>query len=82
MTLYSAGEIVVREYTPIVSIFNRNDQNHHLLLMVKIYSNGKMTQYLSTIQTGKYSWQGNIRNTWTVSLTFDDIIPIPPSVSV
>ena len=62
-SLYSAGERVVREYTPIVNIFDRNDQNQHLLLMVKIYSHGKMTQYLSTIQTGKYSWQGHIRNT-------------------
>ena len=49
----SAGETVVREYTPVVNILDSNRvQNKHLILMVKIYPDGKMTQYLSGIQTG------------------------------
>ncbi|CAI8002137.1 Cytochrome b5 reductase 4 [Geodia barretti] len=44
------GETVVREYTPAVSIVDSNKE--HLKLMIKIYPEGKMTQYLSTIQTG------------------------------
>ena len=52
MIIYFAGETVVREYTPIVNPVDKDSK--HLMLMIKIYSHGKMTQYLSTIHAGKF----------------------------
>ena len=48
------GETIVREYTPVVK-FDK-DENHRLMLMVKLYPHGKMTQYLSTIKAGIYMY--------------------------
>jgi cytochrome-b5 reductase len=47
------GENVIREYTPIVNIMDpRPVSNDCLMLMIKIYPRGKMTQHLSTVKTG------------------------------
>ena len=45
----------MREYTPIVYIVgNDGAKSCDLMLMIKLYSHGKMTRYLSTITPGMY----------------------------
>ena len=47
------GEYVEREYTPIVHWGKSNKAGRNLLLMIKMYPNGKMTQHLSTLRVGR-----------------------------
>jgi hypothetical protein len=47
------GEYVEREYTPIVHWGKSNKAGRNLLLMIKMYPNGKMTQHLSTLKVGR-----------------------------
>ena len=45
-----------REYTPIVHL-GKSNGGGDLLLMIKIYPYGKMTQHLASIKVGMYiSW--------------------------
>ena len=56
ISLYFTGEYLEREYTPIVD-FNESssDTSDTLKLIIKMYSSGKMTQHLSTINVGTYT---------------------------
>lgn len=48
------GETVIREYTPVVNMTDSStEQQHQLMLMIKIYSHGKMTQHLSKVKIGE-----------------------------
>ena len=49
-----AGESVEREYTPLLRFGDSiSGCSNTLMLMIKIYPYGKMTQHLSTIKIGK-----------------------------
>ena len=54
-TSLTAGELVEREYTPVVPLLSSGQclSQSDLLLMIKIYPYGKMTQYLATVNIGE-----------------------------
>lgn len=49
---FIVGEIVEREYTPIVHFGESSHDSSYLKLMIKIYPKGKMTQHLATTKVG------------------------------
>ena len=51
-----ANNELIRSYTPVLPLTGSSTEGRTVNLLIKLYSDGRMSRYLSSLTVGKYLW--------------------------